>query len=192
MGLFGRRREPLHERLLREGDFAPASVGPPGGAPPPQPPVALRPLDPLHGARPREWDAVVTVTAPGVNADGIEFVVLDDGTAVAEEEVPEGSLEAFRQAVDGKVRRPYRATAVRHEGGVWAVSAKAIRVVQLRVGGEELDFTVTREGRILVVDGETMLRGLPELEHDLSLPREFHARASRLTGDRWELDVVAL
>ena len=35
-------------------------------------------------ARLREWDAVVTVSAPGVSGDEVEFVALPDGRLVAE------------------------------------------------------------------------------------------------------------
>ena len=68
MGLF-RRREPLHERLAREG----------GLLPPANPRPAWQETG-IHGlARPREADA--TVTAPASAADGqrVIFVALPTG-----------------------------------------------------------------------------------------------------------------
>ena len=65
---FLRRREPLHERLAREGGL---TERPPQGAPRPlwQEPGVTG----LH--RPREADAIVTADAPDVEGDAVRFVV---------------------------------------------------------------------------------------------------------------------
>jgi len=68
-----RRREPLHERLAREGGLQ---------APPlqePRPPGWME--TGIHGVhRQREWDAVVAVEAEGVQGDAVHFVALPDDT----------------------------------------------------------------------------------------------------------------
>jgi hypothetical protein len=197
VSLFGRRDEPLHERLLREGGAGPVPERPFGDesayapAAPDGQPVAS--LDPLHGsARPREWDAVVTATAPDIRADALEFVVVEDGSLFMEDDVPEGSLDPLCDAVELKLRRPYRARAVRKDETLWAVSARRIQLVELDVSGDELELTVTRAGRELTVDGRDSYDPLPQLELRSGMPAEFHARATRVEGNRWELDVSPL
>ena len=175
------RREPLHERLAREG-----------GLEPPARPVNTQPRwgeVGIHGvARPREWDTVVSVDAdlPG---DAASFLALGDGELVVEEgpEDPTPLAEAVERAVEP----PYRAEAVRRGPQRWAVAARRIRVVRLeRAGGDEIRLTVTPDGRELVVDGETQFGGLPELE--ALLGGDGVATASRIDGPLWELRIDPL
>jgi hypothetical protein len=197
VSLFRRQEEPLHERLLREAgldvDYTPS--------PPPAADASLAASPPtygpsdgaLHGAqRPREWDAVVTASAPGLRGDGLDFVVVEDGSVLMEHALPQGSVEPLCEAIEGKLRPPYRAHAVRKDEALWAVSARRLKLVELSVAGDELELTVTRTGRKLVVDGRERLDPIPELELGAGLPAEFHAAATRIQGDRWELDVVPL
>jgi hypothetical protein len=192
VSLFGRRKEPLHERLLREADFDVGSApSPRWDEPPAPPPFGFR--DELHGAqRPREWDAVVTATAPGVAGSELDFVVVEDGSVLMEQALPHGSLEPLCAAVEASVRRPYRARAVRQHDALWAVSARHVELVELSVRGDELSLTVTRAGRELVVDGQPRRESVPELETASGYPEEFHAAGTRVVGDRWEVDVVPL
>ncbi|HVH51582.1 MAG TPA: hypothetical protein VM690_05520, partial [Gaiellaceae bacterium] len=128
MGLFG-RREPLHERLAREGGLdvqaEPEQIDP-------------RPAwqeTGVHGiARAREWDATVTVAAPDVEGDRATFVALPDGSLLVEDgpdtsfdyagDRPEtfgdsfdsserqgpvpGDLSPFAAAVEQELPAPYR------------------------------------------------------------------------------------
>jgi hypothetical protein len=192
VSLFGRRGEPLHERLLREAglDVEPTPLRG-WDEPAAPPPFHLR--DELHGAqRPREWDAVVTANAPGLGGDTLDFVVLEDGSVLVEQALPYGSLEPLCEAIEAKVRRPYRARAVRKSETMWAVSARHIELVELGISGDELALTVSRAGRELVVDGRASPEPVPELELGSGRPSEFHASGIRVQGNRWELDVVPL
>ena len=101
MGLF-RRREPLHERLAREGGIGTPPLpeaGPPGWM-----------ETGVHGVhRARKWDTVVTVEAEGVDGDQARFVALPDHTLLVEEG---GDVEPLAEALDGVVesrtgRRPF-------------------------------------------------------------------------------------
>ena len=108
MGLF-RRREPLHEQLAREGADRRSGHG-----------AASAWVDgngrPRRSAR-REWDAVVTVEADGVEGDR-PFVALSDDTLVVEEGTEVG---AIADALDDVVQPPYRAEATRRGESRWAV-----------------------------------------------------------------------
>ncbi len=138
MSLF-RRREPLHERLAREGGL-----------------VARAPLDPrpawqetgIHGIqRPREWDLTLTAEAPDIDGDGVRFVALPDGTLLVEEG-PDDSLEPLASAVEQQLSRPYRARGVRQGESLWAVQARRIEVVELpgSPDGDTIDLTHTADG----------------------------------------------
>jgi hypothetical protein len=195
----GRRRsEPLHARLLREGGIAappsPAAPAPPVARAAVSTPEPFRPphVAEIHGGqRPREWDAVVTATAPHLGGVAHELVVLEDGTIVATS-ARSALLEPLRDAIGGRVKRPYRAQAVRRGESLWAVSARRIELVELALPGDELELTVAGGSRELVVDGRRRMDDVPELELRRGLPAEYHARAVRVEGVRWELDVVPL
>ena len=173
MGLF-RRREPLHERLAREGGLTPE-------------------LDPrpawqetgIHGLqRPREWDATVTADAPDIEGDTVRFVVLPD-TTVLVEEGPDTSLEPLAAAVEQSLQPPYRARAARQSGSLWAVQARQIDVVDLPHAPPGDSIELTQEG--LLVDGETVFGSIPELEQLGDV-----VRAERLDGTLWEVRVERL
>jgi hypothetical protein len=147
----------------------------------------------VHGPhRLSEWDVAVTVDAPDLEGDTLDFVVVEDGSVLMERDLPQGSLDPLCDAVETRVRRPYRADAVRKTDTMWAVSARAIKLVELNVEGDQLSLTVTRTGRELTVDGRQRYDPLPELELRSGLPAEFHATAIRVVGNRWELDVAPL
>ena len=172
MGLFG-RREPLHERLAREG-----------GLVQPDPRPAWQEVG-VHGLqRLREWDATVTAEAPDIKGDAARFVALPDGTLLVEEG-PDDSLEPLAAAVEQTLKPPYRARAARQSDTLWAVQARRIRVVELpnAPAGETLE--LTPEG--LLVDGERTFGSVPELEGMGDV-----VRAERLDGDLWEVQAAAL
>jgi len=185
MGFF--RREPLHERLAREGGM---TERPPQGAPRPlwQEPGVTG----LH--RPSEADAVVTVDAPEVEGNAVRFVSLPDGLLLVEEG-PDSPLDALAGAVEQAVRPPYRARAIRRGETLWAVEARRIEVLPLPDGpeGEVIDLTHTVEGSTLEVDGEQIFGSLPALEQRGEREgREYTVHAERLDGDLWEVRAAAL
>lgn len=186
MGLF-RRREPLHERLAREGGLT--------TQPPSADPRTSWQETGVHGlARPREWDATVTAEAPDLSADAARFVVLPDGTVLVEEG-PDDSLEPLATAVEQVLQPPYRAQARRQSETLWAVQARRIEVIEIRDGpdGEFIEVTRTEDGMTLSVDDARAFGSLPVLEaRGEREGRDYVVRANRLDGDLWEIRAEAL
>jgi hypothetical protein len=149
----------------------------------------------IHGvARPRRWDAVVTAEAelPG---DGAQFVVLDDGTLVMDEDVPDGALTPLAEAVETQLRPPYRAEATRRGERLWAVGATKIRTARLsdEIGGDTVELAVQEDGdRTVLVDGARTFGSLPGLEALAAGMRSYVIRADRLDDELWEVKVVPL
>jgi hypothetical protein len=187
MALFW-RREPLHERLAREGGLNPA---------------AAAPLDPrpgwqeigIHGIqRAREWDATVTADAPDIEGDTVRFVALPDGTLLVEDG-PDDSLEPLAAAVEQSVGAPYRARAARQGESLWAIQARRIEVLELPDGteGNAIDLTHTDEGSTLSVDDVRVFGSLPRLEERGAREgRDYTVHAERLDGNLWEVRAAAL
>jgi hypothetical protein len=174
VGLF-RRREPLHERLAREGGLGPE---------PPDPRPAWQETG-VHGiARAREWDVTVTAEAPEIEGGAARFVVLSDGTLLVEDG-PEASLEPLAAAVEESLQPPYRARAARQSGSLWAVQARRIEVVEIPdgPGGDTIEVAPGS----LLVDGERAFGSIPQLEQLGDV-----VRAERLDGDLWEVQIAAL
>jgi hypothetical protein len=146
----------------------------------------------IHGLhRQREWDAVVTVDAPGAVGADVWFVALRDGGVILEQgagEVAELVRSLARQL-------PYRAHAVRQDGSVWAVAVRRIETVELArdPGGDFVELACDGLERSVRIDGEPTLAGVPELER---LGSERHAAyvvtAARLVGSTWEVSVTPL
>ncbi|HEY2220028.1 MAG TPA: hypothetical protein VGH35_11850 [Gaiellaceae bacterium] len=172
-----RRREPLHVRLARDGGIP---LGEPNGRP-------AWDASGIHGLhRVREWDAVVTVSAPEVEGERAAFVALPGGDLVLEEG-PE-LLTAFAEALERELDPPYRAEAVRREDSLWAVAGRRIEVVELPgVTGTELELATHGGERTLLVDGERAFGSVPALERP-----EHVVRARRIDGELWEVDEAAL
>jgi hypothetical protein len=147
-------------------------------------------------ARPREWDAVVTVSAPGVAGDEAEFVALPDGRLVAEG--GGGSDPSpFAAALAGAIEPPYRAVAVRREN-LWAVGAVSIEVVELGPGPRGTDLELTWDGSTLSLSVDTLpadpaqADALERLASARLHGRPYAARAHRLVGELWEILVLPL
>jgi hypothetical protein len=172
-----RRREPLHVQLARDGGIL---LGEPDGRP-------AWDASGIHGLhRVREWDAVVTVSAPEVEGARAAFVALPGGDLVLEEG-PE-RLTAFAEALERELEPPYRAEAVRREDSLWAVAGRRIGVVELPgVKGTELELATHDGERTLLVDGERAFGSVPALERP-----EHVVRARRIDGELWEVDEAAL
>jgi hypothetical protein len=183
-----RDEEPLHERLAREGGLQFGGI----------PPHDTRPRwgnAGIHGIhRFREWDALVRVEDVELDADEVRFVALADGTLVVEGD-EEGDLSRLAEAVEQELKPPYRAQAVRADAGGWTVAAEAIELVELsrELEGEELELTISRGERMLLVDGAPAFGDTRELER-LGEERgdDFVVRASRVDGDLWDVRVLPL
>jgi hypothetical protein len=170
-----KRKEPLHERLAREGGLVEREVEPRG----PWREVGI------HGMqRLREWDVTVTADAPGIEGDTAAFVALPDGSLLVEDG-PDSSLQALADAVEQELQPPYRARAARQRDDLWAVQARRIDVVKIRNGPDGDAIELTRDG--LLVDGQRAFGSVPELEG-----RGDVVHAERLDGDLWEVRASAL
>jgi hypothetical protein len=185
VGLF-RRKEPLHERLAREGGLRADPL--PEAAPPGWMEAGI------HGVhRPRTWDAVVTVEVEAVDGDGVHFVALADDTLLVDEDVDADPLAA---ALDGVVDPPYRAEAVRRGETRWAVGIRRIEVVDLgddAPDGEELTLTARDGDRELLVDGSPTFGSIPALEQlGAGRAANYVVQGRRLVDTLWEVQVAPL
>ncbi|HEV3407302.1 MAG TPA: hypothetical protein VG079_01330 [Gaiellaceae bacterium] len=145
-------------------------------------------------ARPRRWDAVVTVEAPELEGDAIHFSSLPDGSLVLDPD-DERVLEPLAEAVEVVLSPPYRAEGVRRSGALWVVGAVATEVLELReaVDGDEVELVVRDGERHVSIDGERIFGSIPTLErHAEGRHEAYVARAERLEGDLWEVEVLAL
>jgi hypothetical protein len=200
VGLFRRNKETLNEQLLREAGLDPAQVlgdAPPRPAPfePPQSIVSAVGLP--HDLRlgPKEWDATVTVTAPNLAGDRIEFTTLPNGDVIVSEESGDADLSPLADAIENRVTPPYRAVAQRQDGDMWAVGAKRIEVAQIPFpDGDKLELSKRGEDRELRVDGDSSDAPVPpELERlGERVGPDFLVEAERIDGDSWEVRVTAL
>ena len=197
MGLFRRRRETLNEQLLREAGLDPAQAL--GASSPPvlEPPRSLLArvgVPDGSGVSPKEWDAAVTVSAPGPAGDRVEFTTIPNGDVIVSEEVGDGDLSGLADAVERHVPPPYRAVAQRQGGDMWAVAAKRIEVVQIPFPqGDKLELSRHGDEEALRVDGEPSDEAVPpELERvGEAVADDFYVEASRIDGDLWEVRATA-
>jgi len=136
----------------------------------------------IHGVhRPKEWDAVVTVEAPEIDADRVLFVVLPGGDLVIDE--GPDNLEPLATALEADLAPPFRAEAVRRDGGLWAAAARSVALIDLPgVTGTEIELTSHRGERTLVIDKNPTFGTIPALERP-----EHVVRAHRLDGETWEV-----
>ena len=170
------RREPLHQKLARQGGLV--------GSPPGEDRRAPWDKAGIHGVhRPREWDEVATVETD-LAGDYARLVVLDDQIVI--EEGP----DEIAPLVDAlSLEPPFRAEAVRRSKGVWAVAARRIEVVRLHgVEGDQLEQTRHGGELTLFVDGERRFGSIAALERD----SDYTARARRVEGELWEVDASLL
>ena len=204
MGLFRRHRdETLNEQLLREAGLDRATDAEP--AQPDTEPAQPESVDPYAGtypadevwgiwrramARPGEYDAVVSVHAPDIPGDAVEFATLPNGDVIVDTEQGDADLSPLADAVEKQLRPPYRVVARRGEHDVWSVAARGIDVLELDfAGGDEIELAA-QDGRIdLRVDGKPWSGRIPELEHagEAADGEDYVVQAERLDGDIWEV-----
>lgn len=181
MALFG-RREPLHERLAREGGL-----------------TAREPRQPwqevgIHGLqRPREWDVTLTTDAEIAAGTRVTFVALPDRSLLIEDGDVEDAA-GLAEAVERELQPPYRARAAKD--AVWFLQARRIEVLELpdAPGGDTLDLAKAGDEHAeLRVDGERVFGSLPALaERGERAGPEYAVHAERLDGDLWEVRAAAL
>lgn len=201
MGLFRRRTETLNEQLLREAGLDPAQVlgdPPPAQAPEPgsgTPTFGRTALPDVSHVDPKEWDAAVTVTAPGLEGDQIRFTTIPDGDVIVGQEAGDADLSALADAVERHVSPPYRAVSSRQEGDLWAVGARRIQVAKVPFPvGDKLEFSWNGiYGEFRVDDEPSDARVPPELEElGTAVGASFYVTAVRIDGDLWEVRATGL
>jgi hypothetical protein len=146
----------------------------------------------IHGLhRVREWDLVTTVEAPLVAGEEAWFVVLEGGRVL----VQDGADDPSPLAAAVTLSPPYRASAVRRDGGLWVVAARVIETARLDddPGGARLEVTWDGSERTVRIDGEPTLAGVRELERiGAARHATYIVTASRLEGRVWEILVAPL
>jgi hypothetical protein len=145
----------------------------------------------IHGLhRQRVWDVVVTVDAPEIAGEDAWFVVLERGRLVVEDGAT--GLERVAEAVT--LEPPFRAHAVRREGGLWVVAALQIETVTLAddPGGDTIELSWDGVERSVRIDGRPTLAGVDELERLAAHHAAYVVTASRIDGDVWEVAVTPL
>jgi hypothetical protein len=199
VGLFRRKQETLNEQLLREAGLEPAQeLGDAPPSPPAEPPKSgLARAGVVDGSAvgPKEWDAAVTVTAPALMGNRIEFTTMPNGDVIVGEETGDADVSPLADAVESRVSPPYHAVAQRHDGETWAVAAKRIQVARIPfLEGDKLEFSQHVEYGELRVDGEQSDALVPpELERlGEGLGDSFYIEADRIDGDLWEVRATAL
>lgn len=128
-----------------------------------------------------------------MDGDEAVAVVLPDGQVVSERGLAAERLDALVAALT--LEPPYRLVARRRDHGLWAVGARAIRLVELEDGpsGASLELVFDGRERSLVVDGSPTLAGVPELERIGSAAGSAYVvTATRLTDRLWEVSATPL
>ncbi|MGZ4398844.1 MAG: hypothetical protein ACXVZ1_10580 [Gaiellaceae bacterium] len=217
MRLPWRRSRTLHEQLIEQAELEPFESAPgmqeeAGGWPEepagewgfgasqsPPADVLGQPVGvagaTFHGMAPppAAWDVVVTAEAPGLQGDELDFLGLEGGDVFMEGAIPRGNVSPLADAVEARLRPPYRAHAVRRQDELWAVSARRVRLERFQARGNDVDLTVRDGERTLRVDGSDAMADVPELEtFGQEAGPAFHVRASRVDGDLWEVEVSSL
>ena len=196
MGLFRRQKETLNEQLLREMQQDDVREEEPTELHPVDPYAGTYPADDVLGiwrramARPGEYDAVVSVHAPDIAGDAVEFATLANGDVIVDTEQGDADLSPFADAVELHVEPPYRVVARRGEGDVWSVAARGIDVLEVQFsGGDEIELASVGGSLDVRVDGEPWSGHIPALEHagEAADGEDYVVQAERLDGDLWEV-----
>lgn len=196
MGFFRRRSETLNERLLREAGLDPAQAL---GDPQPEaeartPKFGKVALPDGSHVDPRQWDAAVTVVAPGLAGDQVRFTTIPDGDVIVSDETGDADLAPLADAVERHLNPPYRAAASRQEGDLWAVGARRIQVAMVPFPtGDKLELSWNGADAELRVDGEPSDAEIPPelVELGRAAGASYFVEALRIDGDLWEVRVTA-
>jgi hypothetical protein len=191
-----RKKETYNEQMLREAGLDRVVFRDPTPAPPVESrrsPVTDR--SDLGRVASKEWDAVTTILAPGIEGDRVSFFVLPNGDLVVVEEDGDADLSAFADAIEEHVSPPYRATGSRQDGDLWGVGAKAVEVEAIAFpGAEGLVLSESDGVAELRVDGERSDAAAPVELRRLGerVGGDFCVQADRIDGDYWEIKVSSL
>ena len=215
MGLFRRKQETLNEQLLREAGLDQDEPGMTVSEPEPEPgpeqhretrgpaddvvPRSPIPTFGVSGSRQRsrvieKLDAVGSVKSATLAGDRIEFTTLPNGDVIVEKEQGDADLSPLADAIEKKIRPPYRALAARQSGDLWGVGAKRIQVVTVELAqGDRIELTVNDGFREVRVDDELSDAEVPELVAlGQQVGADYCVEAERIDDDFWEVHVSPL
>jgi hypothetical protein len=196
MGFF-RKKETLNEQMVREAHLGEQQPEPDHVAPEPVDPFAgTYPADTVFGiwrramARPGEYDAMLTVEAPEVAGDALDFATLPNGDVIVDTEQGDADLSPFADAVEKTLKPPYRVIARRGEDVLWSVAARGIDVLEVDFkDGDEIELASVGGELDVRVDGEPWHGHIPVLERagEAADGEDYVVQAERLDGDLWEV-----
>jgi hypothetical protein len=148
----------------------------------------------ISGApRGRTWDAATSARCPDLVGDSVSFVVLEDGTIVVDDDVPDGSLGPLADALERSLTPPYRVAAVRTEDDLWSSVAESIRIVELPgIDEDVVELNVVSGERQLTLDGERSNRRIEPLDALAEEHDDVALRAERIDDDLFGVDVYPL
>jgi hypothetical protein len=208
---FRRGDETLNDQLLREAGYSPEGMptdahetdesreAEPELQPDPTAAVVReRPDVPVFGSAgslgPRDAHVVATTEAPKLKGDSYEFTTLPDGSMIVDDSCDE-DLSRLADAVEEHLKRPYRASATRHDDDVWVISARPIEVARLAADGDELDLTLLAGERTYTVDGRNVDEALAPARlaaFGKARSADYAVHAIRIDADLWEIDADPL
>jgi len=137
---------------------------------------------------------VVSLLAPDVAGDYAVFVALPERLLIVEEQERDGDVGVFADAVESRLKAPYRARALRVDERRFVVVASEIETIELTgLAGEELVVFALPDGqRTAVLDGETHALSQPELEPILEESVPCLLRLENIDESVWEISVDLL
>jgi hypothetical protein len=123
----------------------------------------------------------------------VRFVLLADGSLVVEGGPVRPADVGFLTA-SLELEPPYRVEAVRRSGATWAVGARKIDVVELpgSLACEQLELVWDGRERSSLVDGSPSFLWVAELADLAAGLESWVARARRLRGSLWEVELGPL
>jgi hypothetical protein len=137
---------------------------------------------------------VVSLLAPTVAGDYAVFVALPERLLIVEEQEGDSDLGVLADAVESRLKAPYRARALRVDERRFVVVASEIETIELPgLAGEELIVFALPDGqRTTVLDGDSHQLSQPELESVLEESTPCLLRLENIDESVWELNVDLL
>jgi hypothetical protein len=183
-----RKQETYNEQMLREAGLDRIQL---------EQPTVLEELG-IPIGRPKDdqakWAVAMTLTAPGLPGEKIAFTTLPDGDVIVDEEDGDADISPLADAVETRLKPPYKALSARQRGDLWAVVANPIEVASIPFPkGDELELSRKDSWDELRVDGQPSDARIPQLARlgEQAGP-DFFVKAERIDGDFWEVRVSAL
>lgn len=137
---------------------------------------------------------VVSLLAPNIAGDYAIFVALPERLLIVEEQEGDSDLGVLADAVEKRIRAPYRARALRVDERRFVVVASEIETIELPgLDGEELVVFALPDGqRTAVLDGAGYVLARPEVESILEESAPCLLRLENVDEPVWEISLELL